>query len=128
MLILLHIYGKNNNNNKKWRKRRRKKQENNNSPLCHLAWQTHLTACLDTEVSVIGVLVYNIYACIRFLLGLWLVTIHQHSYFDSTGISGTENTGLKFSEVLNQQSYHDLERSNPIFSQDTPAYDAASPN
>ena len=76
-------------------KKKKQQQENNNSPLCHLAWQTHLAACLDTEVSVIGVLVYNIYAYVWFLLGLWLVTIYQHSYFDSTGISGTDNT-MKF--------------------------------
>ena len=33
-----------------------------------------------------------------------------------------ENTGLTVSEVFNHHSDHDQEHSNPIFSQDAPAY------
>ena len=50
------------------------------------------------------------------------VILCLHNYFSCKGINGTTLCiGMTFSQLLNHD--FDLEYNNPIFSQDTPAYD-----
>lgn len=51
--------------------------------------------------------------------------VHPHTSFVCKDISGTEHTELTVNQVLHHHFDFDPEQSNPIISQDPPAYDNA---
>ena len=64
-----------------------------------------------------------------FCLTLWLNLQHHHTKFGNKMFCGLEdNTRQIFTDIFNLRCDLDLERSNPIFPQDTLAYDVVLAN
>ena len=64
-----------------------------------------------------------------FRVTLWLILQHHHTKFGNKMFCGSEdNTGQIFIDIFNLQCDLDLERSNPIFPQDTLAYNVVLSN
>ena len=60
---------------------------------------------------------------------LWLMRLHYHNRFGNKIFCGSDNTvGTVFTDILNLHCDLDLECSNPILPQNTPAYDAVPSN
>ena len=61
-------------------------------------------------------------------MALWHMILHHHTKFDNKMFCSSENITQTFSDILNLCCDLDLECSNPIFPQNTLAYDDVLPN
>ena len=63
-----------------------------------------------------------------FCMTLWLIMLHKHTKFGNKMFCGSEDIVQTNINIFNLRCDLDLERSNPIFPQDTLAYDAVLSN
>ena len=59
---------------------------------------------------------------------LWLMILHHHTKFGNKMFCDSEDIIWTFTDILNLRNDLDLECRNPIFPQDTLAYDAMVQN
>ena len=59
----------------------------------------------------------------KFCMTLWLMILHNHTISGSKMFCDSENIIQTFTDILNLRCAFGLKCSNPIFPQDTPAYD-----
>ena len=59
-----------------------------------------------------------------FRVTIWLILLHHHTKFGNRMFCGQKiSSGQIFTDIFNLRCDLDLQRSNPIFPQDTLAYD-----
>ena len=93
--------------NQQFRKYSRKSYFDHKSPCCDLH--------LDLEDSTHK----------KICMTLWLIMLHHHTKFGNKTFRDLENFIQTFTNILNLRCDLDLTYSNPIFPQNTPAYDAS---
>ena len=63
-----------------------------------------------------------------FCVTLWIIMLHNNTRLGNKMICGSVDVIQTFTDILNFCCDLDFERSNPIFPQDTLAYDTIPPN